>query len=101
MKLAMTCPPVYERYPVMGASRRGQTIWPYQSPRAFPRKRGNGEQGECINSIRAKALANLARSRLLNPIGGKADIGATIAQLLATVQRSIRRVSILYFFSVE
>src|SRR5215471_19807005 len=78
MKLAMTCPPVYERYPVMGASRRGQTIWPYQSPRAFPRKRGNGEQGECINSIRAKAVANLARSRLLNPIGGKADIGATL-----------------------
>ena len=30
--------------------------------RAFPRKRGNGEQSYCIKSIRAKAVANLARS---------------------------------------
>jgi len=36
----------------------------YSSPtRTFRRKRGNGEQGDCINSIRAKAVANLARSR--------------------------------------
>src|SRR5262249_14286643 len=26
--------------------------------RAFPRKRSNGEQGECINSIRTKAVAS-------------------------------------------
>jgi len=31
----------------------------HSSPtRAFPRKRGNGKQSECINSIRAKAVAN-------------------------------------------
>ena len=28
------------------------------STRAFPRERGNGEQGECINSIRTKAVAS-------------------------------------------
>jgi hypothetical protein len=35
---------------------------------AFPRERGNGEQGECINSIRTKAVADLPKLRQLRDI---------------------------------
>ena len=37
----------------------------------------------------------------MSAIGGKSGHRRDIAQLLATVQRSIRRESILYFFSVK